>query len=97
VSELLEAVGNVAIYVVLFALLAWALYFAFGPQVLGLPAMIGVFVVLAGVSVFGNVGVTGLVFVVLALAAVVAVIGMAMTIGDRPPRRPPDEQPVDER
>ena len=96
-SELLEAVGNVAIYVVLFALLAWALYFACGPQVLGLPAMIGVFVVIAGVKVFGNVGVAGLAFVVLALAAVVAAIGMAMTIGDRPPRRPPDEQPIDER
>ncbi|HEX3909800.1 MAG TPA: hypothetical protein VHW67_03735 [Solirubrobacteraceae bacterium] len=95
-TELLEAVGGVAIYVVLFGLLAWALYFAFGPQVLGLPAMIGVFAVIAGVKVLGNVGIVGLVFVVLALAAVVVVIGMAMTLGGRPPTRPPDERPVDE-
>jgi hypothetical protein len=60
VVELLEAVGGVAIYVVLIAALLWALYFAFGPQVLGLPAMLGVFVVVAGVKIVGNSGPGGL-------------------------------------
>jgi hypothetical protein len=90
-GELLEAVGNVAVYVVLFGVLAWALYYAFGPQALGLPAMLGAFVVVAGASVVGNVGLVGVLAVVLALAAIVVVIGMAMTGGDKPPERPRDD------
>jgi hypothetical protein len=96
VIELLEAVGGVAIYVGLAALLLWALYFAFGPQVLGLPAMLCVLVVIAGIKILGNSGVGGLIAVVLGLVVVVLVIGMAMTLGaGRPPQqrneRPPDE------
>jgi hypothetical protein len=89
VSELLEAVAGVGAYVVLFGLLLWALYFAFGPQVLGLPAMLGVLVIVAGIRIFSNAGLSGLAFVVLALCALVMVIGMAMRLGtDRGPRRP---------
>lgn len=95
VVELLEAVGGVAIYLVLIALLLWALYFAFGSQVLGLPAMLGVFVVVAGVKIAGNSGPGGLVAVVLGLVAILLIIGMAMSFGGRPPQaeqeRPPDE------
>ncbi|HEY2216991.1 MAG TPA: hypothetical protein VGH21_05815 [Solirubrobacteraceae bacterium] len=96
-TELLEALGGVAIYVVLIAALAWSLYVAFGPQVLGLPAMIGVLVVVAGVKVLGNVGIIGLIAVVLGLAAVVVVIGMAMTVGSsrQAPTPPPQEPPAD--
>jgi len=97
VVELLEAVGGVAIYVVLIAVLLWALYFAFGPQVLGLPAMLGVFVVVAGVKIAGNSGIGGLIAVILGLAAIVLIIGMAMSLGGRPPQaeqeRPPDGPP----
>jgi hypothetical protein len=93
---MLEALGNVAIIVGLIAALLWALHFAFGPQVLGLPAMLGVFVVIAGIKILGNSGIGGLIAIVLGLVAVVLVIGMAMTLGaGRPPQqqneRPPDE------
>jgi hypothetical protein len=95
VVELLEAVGGVAIIVVLIAVLLWALYFAFGPQALGLPAMLGAFVLVAGWKIAGNSGVGGLVAVVLGVAAILLIIGMAMSFGGRPPRaeqeRPPDE------
>lgn len=80
-SELLEAVAGVGVYVVLFGLLLWALYFAFGPQVLGLPAMVGVLVIVAGVRVFSNAGLSGVAFVVLGLFVLAMVIGMAMRLG----------------
>jgi hypothetical protein len=94
VSELAEAVAGVGVYVVLFGLLLWALYFAFGPQVLGLPAMIGVLVIVAGIRIFSNAGLSGLAFVVLGLFVLVMVIGVAMRLGTdrrvREPRPPPD-------
>lgn len=91
-GELLEALENIGIYVVLFGLLLWALYFAFGPQALGLPVMVGVLVVVAGIRVFSNAGLSGLVFVVLGLFVLAIVIGMAMRLGaDR--GRPSDSEP----
>lgn len=94
-TELLD-IGGVAIYVGLIALLFWALYVAFGPQVLGLPAMLGVFVVVASVKIAGNSGLGGAVAVVLGLVAVVLVIGMAMTLGSGHRRRLERERPPDE-
>jgi hypothetical protein len=93
VSELAEAVGGVGVYVVLFGVLLWSLYFAFGPQVLGLPAMIGVLVIVAGIRIFSNAGLSGLAFVVLGLFVLVMVIGMAMrlvTDGPKERESPPD-------
>ncbi len=87
-SEFLEALLHVGIVVVLVVALVWACYFAFGPQVFGLPVLIGVLVVLAGRTVFSNAGFGGLAFIVLGLILLVLVIGMAMRLGsDR--RRPP--------
>jgi hypothetical protein len=98
VDELLNAVLVVGIYVVLFGLLAWALYFAFGPQVIGLPAMIAVLVIVAGVkTVIPNAGLTGLVATVVGLAAVIVVIGMAMTAGSGPTSRVRGKRPPDAR
>ncbi len=96
-TELLESLGNVAIYVVLIAALLWSLHFAFGSQVLGLPAMLGVLVLIAGVRIFNNSGIGGVVAVVLGLAAVVVVIGMAMNVGERRTKPPERELPPDER
>ena len=87
-TELLNALLGVGVWVVLLGLLLWACYFAFGPQVFGLPVIIGALVVAAGVRVFSNAGVSGLIFVLLGLVVVVLIIGMAMRLGsDR--RRPP--------
>ncbi len=97
VTELLESLGNVAIYVVLIGALLWSLHFAFGSQVFGLPAMLGVFVLIAGVKIFSNSGIGGLVAVVLGLAAVVVVIGMAMNVGGGRTRPLERELPPDER
>jgi hypothetical protein len=89
VGEFVEAVGGVAVYVGLFGLLLWALYFAFGPQVLGLPTMIGVLVIAAGIRVFSNAGLAGFAFVILGLFALVMIIGMSMRLGtDRRPKGP---------
>jgi hypothetical protein len=87
-SELLEALAGVAGYVVLFGLLAWALYYAFGPAVLGVPTMIAVLVVIAGVRIFSNAGLTGLAAVIVGLAAIVVIIGMAMNGGAGRPGQP---------
>jgi hypothetical protein len=95
VGELLEAVASVAIVVVLIAVLLWALYFAFGPQALGLPAMLGAFVLVAGWKIADNSSVGGLAAVVLGVVAILLIIGMAMSFGGRPPQaeqeRSPDE------
>jgi hypothetical protein len=90
-AELLEVAGGLAISVALIVLLGWALYFAFGPQVLGLPAMLGLFVVIAGARVVGNVGLAGVLVIGVALVAVVVIIGMAMSVGSERSRSPRDE------
>ena len=95
VHELLEALLNVGIYVLLFGLLGWGLYNAFGPQVFGVPAMLGVLVVLAAVRVFSNVGLAGFAVVVVGLGVLVMVIGMAMTGGTKRSDRRKDERPID--
>jgi hypothetical protein len=83
--------------VVLAGVLVWALYQVFGPQVFGLPVLIGVLVVAAGVSIFSNAGLVGVLAVVVGLAALVVIIGMAMNVGTKSSdraggRRPPDER-----
>jgi hypothetical protein len=94
VGDLLHALLVVGIYVVLFGLLAWALYYAFGPQVVGLPAMLAVLVIVAGVkTVIPNVGLAGLAVMVVGLAAVVVIIGMAMTVGGGRVDRTENERP----
>lgn len=95
VQELLEAIAGIGIYVLLLGLLVWALYFALGPQILGIPAMIGVLVVVAGVKPFSNQGLAGVAFMVLGLAGLVVVIGMAMTFGTKRPSPPEDQLPPD--
>ena len=86
-GELLSAVLAILIYAALVGLLVWALYFAFGPQVFGLPVMIGLLVVFAGKSIVGNDGIGGLAFVVFGLVALALVIGMAMRLGSDRRRR----------
>jgi hypothetical protein len=94
--ELLAALLGIAAWVAVFGVLAWVLYFFIGPQALGLPAMLGAFVIVAGVSIIGNVGLQGIVFVALGLAALIAVIGMAMNVAERRMGGGRDPRPVDQ-
>ena len=100
-GDVLAAGTGVGFWVVLIALLgllAWALYWAFGPQVLGLPAMIAVLVIVAGAtSIYSNIGIGALAIILVGLAAVVVVIGMAMTVGTKRSQREADKPPTDER
>jgi hypothetical protein len=82
-AELLGALGALAILVALFAVVAGVLYFAFGPQAIGLPAMLGALVIVAGATIAGSI--QAAVFILLGLAALVAVIGMAMNLAERRP------------
>jgi hypothetical protein len=81
--------------VVLAGVLVWALYHVFGAQVFGLPVLIGVLVVAAGASIFSNAGLVGVLAIVVGLAALVVVIGMAMTVGAKRSDRGRDERPPD--
>lgn len=94
VSELLESVANVGAYVLVVGLIGWGLYRVFGPQVLGLPAMIGVLVIAGALSIFSSVVV--LVAMVIGLVVLMLVIGMAMTLGPEPPSPPGEERPMDD-
>jgi hypothetical protein len=95
------AVSTVVLEIVALAVLAgvlvWALYQLVGPQIFGLPALIGVLVVAAGVSIFSNAGLVGVLAVVVGLAALVAIIGAAMNVGTSRSDRARDERPSDER
>jgi peptidoglycan/LPS O-acetylase OafA/YrhL len=95
VGELLEAGAGVAAYAAVFVLVGWGLQRLFGVQVFGVAGLVGVLVVLASGTVVSNSGLRGLIATVICLLAVALVIGMAMTIGDRPERardeRPPED------
>ncbi|HMD57467.1 MAG TPA: hypothetical protein VKG82_08355 [Solirubrobacteraceae bacterium] len=96
-SELLEAFLNIGAIVLFLGLIGWILYRVFGSQVFGVPAMVGVLVIIAGWTVLGNVGVRGLLAVVIALLVLMLVIGMAMRIGPEPPPSGTEqEKPVED-
>ena len=93
-SELLESAANVGAYVLVVGLLGWALYRAFGSQVLGLPAMVGVLVIAGALSIFSSAVV--LVAMVIGLVVLMLIIGMSMTLGPEPPSGPGEQRPMDD-
>ena len=74
----------------------WFLYFVFGPQGLGLPAMIGVLVVFGVAKALTSAGPLVVVAMVLGLVLLFIVIGMAMTLGAGRPPQAHDEKPREE-
>jgi 4-hydroxybenzoate polyprenyltransferase len=96
VGELLDAAANVAAYAAVIVLAGWGLQRVFGVQVFGIAGMLGVLVVIAGVRVFSNSGVAGLIATAICLLAVAIVIGMAMTLGAERPDRSDDERALDD-
>jgi hypothetical protein len=95
-GELLEAAGNIAAYAAVIFLAGWGLQRVFGVQVFGVPGIVGLLVVLAGVRVFSNSGLRGLLATVVCLLVVAIVIGMAMSLGADRPDRPEGERPPDD-
>jgi len=85
-----------ALYAAAIAVALGALYFVFGSQALGLPAMIGVLVVLAVAEALSSAGPLTLLAMVVGLAALFMVIGMAMSLGAGRPPQAHDEKPKDE-
>jgi len=89
VSELLEATGGVAGVVGVVVLIGFAAYWAFGPQAIGLPAIIGLLTVWGLVSLVSDAGLgpVGILVVVAGVIAVLLIIGMAMRFGADPSTR----------
>ncbi len=84
----------VAADVVVIGLVGWGLYHAFGSQVLGLPAMIGLAVIAGALSIFSSLVV--ILAMLLGLLVLMLVIGMTMTLGPEPPSRPGEQHPMDD-
>ncbi len=93
-SELLETAVGIGAYALVVGLIGWGLYYAFGSQVLGLPAMIGLAVIVGALSIFSSVVV--LLAMVVGLLVLMLVIGMTMTLGPEPPSRPGEQHPMDD-
>lgn len=95
-GELLEALLEVGAYALTIGLVGWGLHRAFGTQMFGVPAMVGLLVVIAGASIFANIGLPAVAVVVIGLLVLVMVIGMAMKLGPGEPVKLQDEKPPGE-
>jgi hypothetical protein len=91
VTTPLASIGGIAIGVAACGVVVFVAYQVFGEQALGLPAMLGVFTLIAGVSIAGNVGAVGLLVAVAFVVVFMLAIGLAMSLARRG-----DEQ-IDER
>jgi hypothetical protein len=89
VTELLESAGDVAVVVAFVVLVGFVAYWLFGPQAIGLPAIIGALTLWGLVSLVSNAGLgpAGILVVVVGVVAVLFVIGMAMRLGADSPTR----------
>jgi len=90
VAELLETVGNFAAVGAVVVLVGFAAYWAFGPQAIGLPALIGLLTLWGVTSLVSNAGLgpVGVVVIVGGVVGVLLIIGMAMRFGVDLPARP---------
>jgi hypothetical protein len=95
VAELLEAIGGTAAVALFVGLIGWLAYRFLGPQVFGLPAIIGVLAFSAFGSALFDLGFLGLAAAVVGVLALWMIIGMAMTLGPERPVRSEDEEPED--
>jgi hypothetical protein len=93
VAELLEAVGGVALVALFVGLIGWLAYRMLGPQVFGLPAIIGVLAFFAFGSALFDLGFLGLAAAAVGVLALWMIIGMAMTLGSGKRVRSEDEKP----
>ena len=96
-TEFLEVGGGLLAVALGVVLVLWVLHYLFGSQVFGLPAMVGVLVVIAVGSAIPSLGILTIVAMVGGLLVLFVVIGMAMTLGPEKLRKGHDEQPKDRR
>ena len=80
-TEFLEVGGGLLAVALGVVLVLWVLHYLFGSQVFGLPAMVGVLVVIAVGSAIPSLGILTIVAMVGGLLVLFVVIGMAMTLG----------------
>ena len=92
-GELLEVGGGLLALALGVVLVLWVLHYLFGAQVLGLPAMIGVLVVIAVGSAIPSLGILTILALVGGLLVLFVVIGMAMTLGPEKLSKASDEKP----
>ncbi len=95
-GELLEALGHVAFYALLVGVFAWLAYLAFGPQVFGLPVLLGILTVFTLTTLLSNIGPIAIGLVLIGVLVLWLVIGMAMSLGPQgvpdDGERPPEEE-----
>jgi hypothetical protein len=86
VTELLNSTGSLAVAAVVVVLIGFVAYWTFGPQAVGLPAIIGLFALwgLTSLASDAGLGPVGIVVVVGGVFVVLLVIGMAMRLGADP-------------
>jgi hypothetical protein len=94
VSELVETTGGVALVVAGVVLLGFAAYWAFGPQAIGLPAIIGLLTVwgLGALASNAGLGAAGALVIGAGVLVVLLIIGMAMRFGADPSTRVDSDQ-----
>jgi hypothetical protein len=95
VAELAETVGNFAAVGVVVVLVGFVAYWAFGPQAIGLPALIGLLTLWGATSLVSNAGLgpVGVVLIIAGVLVVLLIIGMAMRLGADVPTRPDADRP----
>jgi hypothetical protein len=95
VGELAESLAGVAGWLLLIGLALGLGYQFFGSQVFGLPALVGVLVLIALGSAFSTMGLLTLGLMVAGLVVLFIVIGVAMTLGPERIDKARDERPKD--
>jgi hypothetical protein len=94
-GELVESAGGVLAALLLIGFVLWVLHYVFGSQVFGLPAMIGVLVVIAVGSAVPSLGVLSIAAIAAGVLVLFAVIGIAMSLGPEKLPKAHDEKPKD--
>jgi hypothetical protein len=94
-TELLDTAGGIALLLAVVVVIGFAAYLAFGPQAIGLPALIGVLTTWGLASVVSNAGLgpVGIVVIVGGVVVVLLIIGMAMRFGADPSTRVDPDRP----
>ena len=95
-GELVESAGDILAVIAAAALVLWALHYVFGSQVFGLPAMIGVLLVIAVASAFPNLGLLTIAAMAGGLVVLFLAIGLAMALGPEKVPKAHDERPKDQ-